>query len=67
MSTDVTVEELCLEGTTYRTLADMCQETLNFWKQLSHVLKYFRTEEDPQARLPANFIEGFLQVRLHPK
>jgi len=67
MSTDVTVEERCLEGTTYRTLADMCQETLNFWKQLSHVLKYFRTEEDPQARLPANFIEGFLQVRLHPK
>jgi hypothetical protein len=38
------------------------QETLNFWKQLSHVLKYFRAEEDPKARLPANFIEGFLEV-----
>lgn len=38
------------------------QETLNFWKQLSHVLKYFRTEEDPKARLPANFINGFLEV-----
>lgn len=39
------------------------QETLNFWKQLSHVLKYFRAEEDPKARLPANFINGFLEVR----
>ncbi len=39
------------------------QETLNYWKQLSHVLKYFRAEEDPKARLPANFINGFLEVR----
>lgn len=39
------------------------QETLNFWKQLSHVLKYFRAEEDPKARLPNNFINGFLEVR----
>jgi NADH dehydrogenase (ubiquinone) 1 alpha subcomplex subunit 6 len=39
------------------------QETLNFWKQLSHVLKYFRAEEEPKARLPANFINGFLEVR----
>ena len=39
------------------------QETLNFWKQLSHVLKYFRVEEEPKARLPANFINGFLEVR----
>ncbi|KAF7674021.1 hypothetical protein GT037_007787 [Alternaria burnsii] len=39
------------------------QETLNFWKQLSHVLKYFRAEEDPKARLPNNFIHGFLEVR----
>jgi hypothetical protein len=40
------------------------QETLNFWKQLSHVLKYFRAEEDPKARLPKTFIAGFLEVRL---
>jgi NADH dehydrogenase (ubiquinone) 1 alpha subcomplex subunit 6 len=40
------------------------QETLNYWKQVSHVLKYFRAEEDPKARLPANFINGFLEVRL---
>ncbi|ORX96285.1 hypothetical protein BCR34DRAFT_578760 [Clohesyomyces aquaticus] len=39
------------------------QETLNYWKQLSHVLKYFRTEEEPKARLPNNFINGFLEGR----
>ncbi|GAB7343805.1 hypothetical protein MBLNU457_1776t1 [Dothideomycetes sp. NU457] len=39
------------------------QETLNYWKQLTHVLKYFRAEEDPKARLPANFIQGFLEGR----
>ncbi|KAJ4379396.1 hypothetical protein N0V86_005441 [Didymella sp. IMI 355093] len=39
------------------------QETLNYWKQVSHVLKYFRAEEDPKARLPANFINGFLEGR----
>jgi hypothetical protein len=41
----------------------LAQETLNFWKQLSHVLKYFRAEEDPKATLPKSFIAGFLQVR----
>ncbi|KAF2158201.1 NADH dehydrogenase, alpha subcomplex, subunit 6 [Myriangium duriaei CBS 260.36] len=39
------------------------QETLNFWKQLTHVLKYFRAEEDPKSRLPGNFIQGFLEGR----
>lgn len=39
------------------------QETLNFWKQLAHVMKYFRPEEDPGARLPPNFITGFLEGR----
>ncbi|EON65944.1 NADH dehydrogenase (ubiquinone) 1 alpha subcomplex 6 [Coniosporium apollinis CBS 100218] len=38
------------------------QETLNYWKQLTHILKYFRAEEDPKARLPQNFINGFLEV-----
>ncbi|KAK1057085.1 hypothetical protein LTR33_013722, partial [Friedmanniomyces endolithicus] len=37
------------------------QETLNFWKQLTHVLKYFRMEEDPKAKLPKTFIQGFLE------
>ena len=35
---------------------------MNYWKQLSHILKYFRKEEDPKARLPKNFMEGFLEV-----
>ncbi|KAG9249217.1 NADH-ubiquinone oxidoreductase 14.8 kDa subunit [Calycina marina] len=39
------------------------QETLNYWKQLPHVLKYFRAEEDPKARLPQNFMSGFLEGR----
>jgi len=39
------------------------QETLNFWKQSTHVMKYFRTEEDDNARLPKNFISGFLEGR----
>ncbi|OQD78317.1 hypothetical protein PENDEC_c001G00437 [Penicillium decumbens] len=39
------------------------QETLNYWKQLSHVMKYFRPEEDPGARLPRNFVSGFLEGR----
>ena len=38
------------------------QETLNYWKQLSQVMKFFREEEDPNARLPKNFISGFLEV-----
>ncbi|KAK0251531.1 ndufa6 NADH-ubiquinone oxidoreductase subunit [Friedmanniomyces endolithicus] len=42
------------------------QETLNFWKQLTHVLKYFRMEEDPKAKLPKTFIQGFLEVRSYP-
>ncbi|KAF2005494.1 NADH dehydrogenase, alpha subcomplex, subunit 6 [Amniculicola lignicola CBS 123094] len=39
------------------------QETLNYWKQLNHVLKYFRAEEDPKAHLPNNFMQGFLEGR----
>jgi hypothetical protein len=48
-----------------RSMLTYVKETLNFWKQLSHVLKYFRTEEDPKARLPNNFINGFLEVRTY--
>lgn len=39
------------------------QETLNYWKQVSHVLKYFRSEEDPKAHLPRNFMHGFIEGR----
>lgn len=38
------------------------QETMNYWKQVSHIMKYFRAEEDPKAQLPSNFISGFLEV-----
>lgn len=38
------------------------QETLNYWKQVPHVMKYFRTEEDPSAKLPNSFMSGFLEV-----
>lgn len=41
------------------------QETLNYWKQLTHVMKYFRAEEDETARLPRNFMSGFLEVRVN--
>jgi hypothetical protein len=43
------------------------QETMNYWKQTSHVLKYFRAEEEPKARLPSNFINGFLEVSIPSK
>ena len=39
------------------------QETLNYWKQVPHVLKFFRETENPTARLPENFMQGFLEVR----
>lgn len=38
------------------------QETLNFWKQIPHVMKYFRETENPTARLPDNFMQAFLEV-----
>ena len=50
-----------LYGTT-RVLTPRLKETMNYWKQLPHVLKYFRAEEDPSARLPKNFIQGFIEV-----
>ncbi|KAI1008100.1 hypothetical protein K3495_g142 [Podosphaera aphanis] len=39
------------------------QETLNYWKQLPHVLKYFREDEEPNAKSPKNFMEAFLEGR----
>jgi len=46
------------------TKSDMeYQETLNYWKQLNHVLKYFASEEHPEAQLPKNFMSGFLEGR----
>ncbi|RKF74716.1 NADH-ubiquinone oxidoreductase 14.8 kDa subunit [Golovinomyces cichoracearum] len=39
------------------------QETLNYWKQLPHILKYFRTDEDPTSARPKNFMSAFLEGR----
>ncbi|RDL35053.1 NADH-ubiquinone oxidoreductase 14.8 kDa subunit [Venustampulla echinocandica] len=39
------------------------QETLNYWKQVPHVLKYFRAKEDLNGQLPQNFMQGFLEGR----
>jgi len=39
------------------------QETLNYWKQLTHIMKYFKPEEEPRGRFPKNFISGFLEGR----
>ena len=38
------------------------QETLNFWKQLTHIMKYFRADEDTSVHLPKNFMQGFIEV-----
>jgi hypothetical protein len=38
------------------------QETMNYWKQLAHVAKYFTTDEPDRARLPSSFMQGFMEV-----
>ncbi|KKA26918.1 hypothetical protein TD95_004887 [Thielaviopsis punctulata] len=40
------------------------QETMNFWKQSSHVMAYFKDENwRAGERLPSSFMSGFLQSR----
>ena len=39
------------------------QETMNFWKQVPHVLKYFEGEENIKGKVPTSFVDSFLQVR----
>jgi len=41
---------------------NIVQETLNFWKQLTHIMKYFRADEDTSVHLPKNFMQGFIEV-----
>lgn len=39
------------------------QEMMNFWKQTTHVMSYFKEENfRGDKRLPSSFMEGFLQV-----
>ncbi|RCI10300.1 hypothetical protein L249_8467 [Ophiocordyceps polyrhachis-furcata BCC 54312] len=40
------------------------QETMNFWKQTTHVMSYFKGENfRDDKRLPASFMDGFLEGR----
>lgn len=40
------------------------QETMNFWKQTTHILSYFKDENfRGDKRLPSSFMSGFLEVR----
>ncbi|KAM3526159.1 hypothetical protein MY4038_006968 [Beauveria bassiana] len=40
------------------------QEMMNFWKQTTHVMSYFKDENfRGDDRLPRNFMSGFLQGR----
>jgi NADH dehydrogenase (ubiquinone) 1 alpha subcomplex subunit 6 len=39
------------------------QETMNFWKQTTHVMSYFKDENfRGDERLPKDFMQGFLEV-----
>ncbi|OTB00107.1 hypothetical protein M426DRAFT_324518 [Hypoxylon sp. CI-4A] len=40
------------------------QETMNFWKQTTHVMSYFKSENfRGDDRLPNSFMKGFLEGR----
>ncbi|KAI0526446.1 complex 1 protein [Xylaria bambusicola] len=40
------------------------QEMMNFWKQTTHVMSYFESENFRGSdRLPRNFMQGFLEGR----
>lgn len=37
---------------------------MNFWKQTTHVMSYFKEENfRGDKRLPSSFMDGFLEVR----
>ncbi|KAI5803222.1 NADH-ubiquinone oxidoreductase 14.8 kDa subunit [Geopyxis carbonaria] len=39
------------------------QETMNYWKQTPHIMRYFRSEEDTRSHIPKNFMTAFLEGR----
>ncbi|KAH8895055.1 hypothetical protein GQ53DRAFT_744489, partial [Thozetella sp. PMI_491] len=40
------------------------QETMNFWRQTTHIMSYFKDENfRGDKRLPKNFMTGFLEGR----
>lgn len=41
---------------------------MNFWRQTTHIMSYFKEENfRGDKRLPANFMEGFLEVSFFAK
>ena len=47
----------------FKSAADY-QETMNFWRQTTHIMSYFKEENfRGDRRLPTNFMEGFLEGR----
>lgn len=39
------------------------QETMNFWRQTTHIMSYFKEESFKQGpKIPTSFMEGFLEV-----
>jgi hypothetical protein len=43
--------------------AGSTQEMMNFWKQTTHVMSYFKEENfRTDKRLPSSFMTGFLEV-----
>ncbi|KAM0250208.1 hypothetical protein ACHAQJ_008701 [Trichoderma viride] len=39
------------------------QETMNFWKQQTHIMAYFNDHFRGDKRLPSSFMSGFLEGR----
>ncbi|OAA56657.1 NADH-ubiquinone oxidoreductase b14 [Niveomyces insectorum RCEF 264] len=40
------------------------QETMNFWRQTTHIMSYFNEETlQGQRKLPSSFMQGFLEGR----
>ncbi|KAJ2899098.1 hypothetical protein MKZ38_003404 [Zalerion maritima] len=40
------------------------QETMNYWRQMTHMMSYFKDENwRGDKRLPSNFMEGFIEGR----
>ena len=59
------VEELPVKNMLYAKGQMEFQETINYWKQQPHVLKFFQDEEAVKGRpKPTSFVEKFLQVSI---
>ena len=53
-----------MDGSRGQQPLTVVQEMMNFWKQTTHVMSYFKEENfRGDKRLPSSFITGFLEVR----